>query len=181
MSPSPSPPGREGEGAPCSPFIYLIPLPHQSFSLGSLNKLTSRRLGILQTRADLQAGEGLLIHPFKLPEAKAQRTASARREPPELAQERSFRHAVFEVGRVQRPAKHSPLENFFCLLLGYLDPQVPQGLHDLLGVDSPCNNRGREREPGPRRARGGQPWLRRQRSPSFFLSKLLNTSLSFFS
>lgn len=39
---------------------------------------------------------------------------------------------------------HSPLEDFLCLLLRYLDPQVPQGLHDLLGVDPPWNNKGRE-------------------------------------
>lgn len=28
------------------------------------------------------------------------------------------------------------LENFFCLLLRYLDSQVPQGLHDLLSINS---------------------------------------------
>lgn len=78
---------------------------------------------------------------------------------------------------------HSPLEDFFCLLLRYLDPQVPQGLHDLLGVDPPWNNKGHE--PGaslvqrPRTA--GQLLAPGQCSPSFFLSKLLNTSLSFFS
>ena len=39
---------------------------------------------------------------------------------------------------------YSPLEDFLCLLLRYLDPQVPQGLHDLLGVDPPWNNKGYE-------------------------------------
>ena len=36
------------------------------------------------------------------------------------------------------------LENLFCLLFRYLDSQVPQGLHDLLSIDSSCNNRGCE-------------------------------------
>lgn len=105
--------------------------------------------------------------------------------PPELARERCFRHAACEVDPVQGPGEHSPLEDFFCLLLGDLDAQVPQGLHDLLGVDSPCKHRGCEREPGPQRVRGGQPPpispSQRRRLPSFFLSRLLNTSLSFFS
>lgn len=118
-------------------------------------------------------GEGYLFIPSSFQKPKFRGQAQHR----DSRQGQLVRHAVCEAGQVPSRAKHSPLEDLFRLLLGYLDPQVPQGLHDLLRVDSPCNNRAVSGS----RAHGGQPLLRRRRSPSFFLSKLLNTSLSFFS
>lgn len=88
----------------------------------------------------------------KPPEAKVQRhRVSTVKGTTESVQERlSF--VTRSLNQTQRLTKRSPLENFLCLLFGDLDPQVPQGLHDLLSVDPSCNNtRGSSRGPSARK------------------------------
>lgn len=131
------------------------------------------------TRGAAGLWQGLLIHPFQAPEAKVRRNwVNTVNGSAEEAGNISF--VTRWLNRTQRLATHSPLENFFCLLFRYLDSQVPQRLHDLLGINASWNHKGCE--PGARLGeRPGTPPAAGKCSPSFFLSKLLKTSLSFFS
>lgn len=81
----------------------------------------------------------------------------------------------------EQSSPHSPLKNLLRLLFRDLDTQVPQGLHDLLSIDSSCDKRAVSRVRHLVSQRHFQQRSYKPNSPSFFLSRLLNTSLSFFS
>lgn len=100
---------------------------------------------ILQSRVDQEPGRAYLFTPLNRQNPKfgeqSQCSECHQRVSPRTF---LFLSRCISLNQAKRLAKHSPLENFFCLLFRYLDSQVPQGLHDLLSIDSSCNNRGCE-------------------------------------
>lgn len=99
---------------------------------------------ILQRTADQEPGTAYLFIPSNRQNPKFREQGQCSEWRQRVSSRTFLLSQCISLNQVKRLAKHSPLENFFCLLFRYLDSQVPQGLHDLLSIDSSCNDRGRE-------------------------------------